>query len=297
LTLIEAVIAVFGFLQNKLEGCAMRGKAWGSLTLLLLILLAACAVWIGKSTDHSQLRWQYIAVTAILVALCIVAGVLVNGRLEGVLISDRNRMSLARVQWVAWMIVLLGAYFVEAVWNVAHSFSFPEMQTESFGLFGIISGSSIVSSLIVDAKMRPPVVPSGQPQAVQPQAVQPQAVQPQAVQPQAVQPQAVQPMADGDHPGHKGSMDINYKVAEAGWADLYLGEEVANRYVVDVSRLQKLIVTVLLVLAYLIYLWKGFSPSGSGQLEMSAVDRTFLSLLGISHGAYLASKATPKTPC
>jgi hypothetical protein len=249
----------------------MRGKAWGPLTLLLLILLAACAVWIGKSTDHSQLRWEYIAVTAILVALCIVAGVLVNGRLEGVLIGDRNRMSLARMQWVAWMIVLLGAYFVEAVWNVAHSGSFPEMQTQLFGLLGIISGSSVVSSLIVDAKMRSPVVPSGQ-------------------------PQAVQPMAAGDHPGQKGSMDINYKVAEASWADLYLGEEVANRYVVDVSRLQKLIVTVLLVLAYLIYLWKAFSPSGSGELAMPAVGTTFLSLLGISHGAYLASKATPKTP-
>jgi hypothetical protein len=254
----------------------VRSKAWGSLTLLLLILLAACAVWIGKSTDHSQLRWQYVTVTAILVALCIVAGVLVNGRLEGVLIDDRNRMSLARMQWVAWIIVLLGAYFVEAVWNVAHSGSFPEMQIELFSLLGIVSGSSVVSSLIVDAKKRPPVVPSGQPQAIQ--------------------PLAVQPMAASDHPGHKGSMDINYKVAEASWADLYLGEEVANRYVVDVSRLQKLIVTVLLVLAYLIYLWEAFSPSVPGELAMPAVGTTFLSLLGISHGAYLASKATPKTP-
>ena len=198
----------------------MKGKAWGPLTLLLMILLAASAVWIGKSADHSQLRWEYAAVTAILVALCIVAGVLVNGRLDGVLISDRNRISLARVQWVAWMIVLLGAYFVESVWNVAHSGSFPEMQTESFGLLGIVSGSSVVSSLIVDAKMRSPV-PSGQPQAVQPQAVQ---------------PHAVQPLAAADHAGHKGSMDLNYNVAEASWEDLYLGEEVANRYVVDVSR-------------------------------------------------------------
>jgi hypothetical protein len=247
------------------------GKAWGPLTLLLLILLALCAVWIEKSIDHSQLRWQYIAVTAVLVVLCIVAGVLVNGRLEGVLIGERNRMSLARLQWVAWMIVLLGAYFVEAVWNVTHSGSFPEMQTQLFGLLGIISGSSVVSSLIVDAKMRSPIVPSGQ-------------------------PRAVQPRADGDHPGNKGSMDINYQVAEASWADLYLGEEVANRYVVDVSRLQKLIVTVLLVLAYLIYLWEAFSPSVSGKLAMPAVNTTFLSLLGISHGAYLASKATPKTP-
>jgi hypothetical protein len=228
-------------------------------------------VWIGKSADYSQLRWEYVAVTAILVALCIVAGVLVNGRVDGVLIGDRNRISLARVQWVAWMIVLLGAYFVEAVWNVAHSGSFPEMQTQLFGLLGIVSGSSVVSSLIVDAKMRSPMVPSGQ-------------------------PQAVQPLAAGDDPGHKGSMDLNYNVAEASWADLYLGEEAANRYVVDVSRLQKLIVTVLLVLAYLIYLWRAFSPSMSGELGMPAVGPTFLSLLGISHGAYLASKATPKTP-
>jgi hypothetical protein len=155
----------------------MKDKAWGLLTLLLMILVATCAVWIGKSADHSQLRWEYVAVTAILVALCIVTGVLVNGRLDGVLISDRNRISLARVQWVAWMIVLLGAYFVEAVWNVAHSGSFPEMQTHLFGLLGIVSGSSVVSSLIVDAKMRSPV-PSGQ-------------------------PQAVQPLAAGDDPGHK----------------------------------------------------------------------------------------------
>jgi hypothetical protein len=58
---------------------------------------------------------------------------------------------------------------------------------------------------------------------------------------------AVQPLAAKDSPGQMGLMDINYSVKEASWADLYLGEEATNRYVVDVARLQKLILTVLLV--------------------------------------------------
>jgi hypothetical protein len=252
----------------------MKGKAWGALTLLLLILLVACAVWIGRSSDHSQLRWQFAAIASVLVALCVVAGVLVNGRPEGILINDRNRMSLARVQWIAWIIVLLGAYFVEAVWNVAHSGDFPDMQTQLFGLLGIASVSPIVSSLIVDAKKRSPVIPTGQPD----------------------EQQALQPLAAGDFPGRKGAMDVNYNVSDASWGDLYLGEEVANRYVVDVARLQKLIITALLILAYLIHLWKAFSPDGSGALDMPGVGTTFLGLLGVSHGAYLADKATPKTP-
>jgi Ca2+/H+ antiporter len=40
--------------------------------------------------------------------------------------------------------------------------------------------------------------------------------------------------------------------------DLYLGEEAANRYVVDISRIQKLVVTILLVVAYGSWLWKTF---------------------------------------
>jgi hypothetical protein len=258
----------------------MSQKAWGPLTLLLLILLAGCAVWIARSADSADIRWQWGVVLAIILGLCVLAGFLVNGRPEGILIDDRNRMSLERVQWVAWLIVLLSAYFVEAVWNVAHSFSFPAMQTELFGLLGIVSGSPVVSNLIVDAKKRTPPSPTA-----------------------AQEVQAVQPLAGADAPGQKGLMDLNHSVTEASWADLYLGEEAANRYVVDVSRLQKLIITVLLVFAYVVYLWKTFAPPSSDEvaaaaaaLGMPPVGTDFLGLLGVSHGAYLASKATPKTP-
>jgi hypothetical protein len=108
---------------------------------------------------------------------------------------------------------------------------------------------------------------------------------------------ATQPLAEGDDPDNQGAMDVNKTIADASWADLYLGEEVANRYVVDVSRLQNLVFTVLLVGVYASLLWASLAkvPAG-GFAQMPAVGDGFLWLLGISHAAYLGAKATPKTP-
>jgi len=243
--------------------------------MLLLILLAATAVWIAQTGQMSSLRPQWIFVVAVLVALCILAGYLVNGRLDGVMIDDRNRISLERVQWVSWFIVLLGGYFTEAVWNAAYGSEFPGMETELLALLGIVSASLVLSNLILEPKKQ---VPPGKPAAGQ------------------VAPQAP-PLAANDHPIQIGSLDANSTVDDASWADLYLGEEAANRYIVDVSRLQKLVITVLLVVTYVGWLWRDFGMApAKGFEQMPKIGDTFVWLLGISHGAYLAFKATPKTP-
>jgi hypothetical protein len=254
----------------------MKRTGWALLTLLLLILLAACAVWVAeiKVPKGTLIQWQWIAVLFTFLALCIIAGILVNGRADGILISDRNRLSLERFQWVAWLVILLSGYFIEAIWNVAHGFNFPSMQQDLFVLLGIVSASPIVSNLIVDTKKRAPEGSSN------------------------LQRQAVQPLAMGDSPAQKGSMDVNKSVAEASWADLYLGEEAANRYVVDISRLQKLVVTIMLLVTYVSWLWKtlGTVPISSAGFSMPDAGDQFIWLVGISHAAYLGYKATPKTP-
>src|SRR5262249_8540750 len=93
-----------------------------------------------------------------------------------------------------------------------------------------------------------------------------------------------------------GCLDKNSTADKASWADLYLGEEIANRDVVDVSRLQKLVMTILLLMVYIHYLWVqvGSAPT-AGFTQMPKVGQSFLYLLGISHAAYLAYKATPKS--
>jgi len=107
-------------------------------------------------------------------------------------------------------------------------------------------------------------------------------------------------------PTNVGLVDANVDSSEASWADLYLGEEVSNRDVVDISRLQKLIVTVLLIMTYVQLLWShllldlhdqgGKLLSNAHFTQMPPVGDTFIWLLGISHGAYLAYKAVPKSP-
>jgi hypothetical protein len=233
---------------------------------------------------------QWIAVALLLVALCVVAGLLVNGRPDGILISDRNRISLERTQWVAWLIVLLSGYFVASIWNVTQGTAFPTMQTDLFALLGIVSISPVISNVIVDNKKNQSPQPAA---AAAPAAAAPGPAPAPAPAPVVAPPEQ---LTAGDDPQRVGMMDANKSPFEASWSDLYLGEEVANRYVVDISRLQKLIITVILVLAYTITLWRLFNSSAAADLNMPAVGRDFLALLAISHGAYLASKTTTKTP-
>ena len=91
-------------------------------------------------------------------------------------------------------------------------------------------------------------------------------------------------------------MDVNASPADASWSELFMGEQAANRYVVDIGRLQKLIITVLLGIAYLTWLCNDLSSPNTAGLNMPSVTDTFIWLLGISNGAYLAAKAPTKIP-
>ncbi len=257
-------------------------RRWSSLTVAFLLLLGACAAWIALSAARAggkdpHIQYQWAAVAAVLVALCAVSGYLVNGRIDGILIDERNRLSLSRLQWVAWLVVLVAGYFTGAVFVVAGGKpDLPAMQAELFGLLGIVSGSAVISNLIVDSKKTAPP-----PTQLQQQAL---------LQQQQAHPQ--------DNPAQTGVIDRNLSIDDASWADLYYGEDIGNRYVVDISRLQKLVITVLLVMTYVVMLWSALGTAGAAGVfdKMPEVGGTFLGLLGVSHAAYLAYKATPKTP-
>jgi hypothetical protein len=265
---------------------AVRTKRnWALLTLLFIGALIGFGQWIVADADAHQtgnVRTQWVCIEATLLGLCVVAGYIVNGRPDGLLIDEENRISLTRVQWAAWLIVLLGGFFVEAIWNVAVGFNdpangpFPFMQSQLYALLGIVSGSAVVGGVIVNGKMNAPNAPPPPDNA-----------------------------AIGT-PTNVGLVDSNVDACEASWADLYLGDEVANRDVVDISRLQKLIVTVLLIMTYVQLLWfhlvVDLHPAKTAGLlpdahfaNMPQVGDSFIWLLGISHGAYLAYKAVPKT--
>lgn len=240
---------------------------WGGLTALLVLLLGGNALWIAHVAHvpvqggTATLVWGWLGVLACLAVISVLAGYLANGRAIGIFIDDRNRVSLTRFQWLLWFLVLFSAYFTGAIWNGAIGADLPAAEADLFWLLGITTGSAVVSTVLVDAKK-----------------------------------QTANPAAATDTT-LIGTIDRNVAPGEASWSDLYLGEEQANRDGVDVSRLQKVVVTVLLVIVYIEMLWAAFSqiPLGSHPFAMPTVGNNFVGLLGLSHAGYLASKAASKT--
>lgn len=92
-----------------------------------------------------------------------------------------------------------------------------------------------------------------------------------------------------------GLLDRNLSAKEASWEDIYLGEEVANRDTIDVSRLQQVVATVALAITFWTLALQTLVQA-NGQLEMPPIGDGFVWLIGLSSGVYMASKAAPKTP-
>lgn len=100
-------------------------------------------------------------------------------------------------------------------------------------------------------------------------------------------------------------LDTRTRASDARWSDLVSGEEAANADQIDVSRLQHVVITGLLLGSYTVLLidyvrkidaWAILTAHGTGVPvfpAMPPVDGTFLGLLVLSHGGYLAFKALP----
>jgi len=90
----------------------------------------------------------------------------------------------------------------------------------------------------------------------------------------------------------QGSVVEKMTPTDARWIDIVLGDE-SDAAFVDVSKVQKLAFTVLLLVTYGAALFSAFAATGHVR-QFPEVDPGFLALLGVSHAAYLAYKMTPK---
>jgi hypothetical protein len=263
---------------------------WGILTLALVGAIVWFRDYVGhlplptapqdKPPASMDLTVPWLIGEAGLLAFCVTAGLLARRRLDGVLIDGaRNRLSLARLQWVMWFVLIFGAYFTEAAWNLGHGLPLPTASPDLWRLLAIVSGAPVVSAVVLNPKASTPATPT-------PAMV--------AAQSQGFALPAPQPPPGQD--AQLGSLDRNLTSDEASWADLYLGEEVANRNDVDISRLQQLVATIALGVVFTGMLHSALAHVTASGASMPVPDANFQWLLGISSGAYLASKAVPKTP-
>jgi hypothetical protein len=226
-----------------------------------------------------------VGVTSLIIAL----GLGTVGRVAGVWIDTRNRVSLARAQVTLWTVVALGGYLVLSLFNVGFAgflqsaqglatyHSFPSIPASIAAVLGIATGSTMLSSLILSTKddKGPDLTIEG----------------------------AAQRLTNRGAPffGNQSSgLDMRSSPALASMADIFMGEENADADTVDVSRLQNVMITITLVFGYLALLVQMMSNIKMTTLlsthdavfsQLPDPGASFAWLLAVSHATYLVGKA------
>lgn len=253
-----------------------------------------------------EFRTTWLVLSIVLGVAFVGLGIWLVGRPSGILIDERRKMSLSRLQLVLWTWLLVSAAFAAAI---ACRTSNVKLSPELYALMGIIVGSA-AGSVIVNgnkqnqeptpaalAAARQAAVDRAAPPAATNATGQPATANVAAAQPgQANRPnQALQLVAAIDN--RRGVLPANDDVKKATFRDLFAGEELINQGLVDMAKVQMFFFTIAAIGTYAWTLYNTSMPEAPADVvTFPVLSDSLVTLLGISHAGYLTIKAAPKTP-
>jgi len=256
-------------MPDDAEHSWLQPKTWTHVIFLALILVAIAWLGIRWKPQNPSLVW--VAILVLMAAFAVVAGHGITGYWRGVLIDGRYRMSLSRLQMLAWSLLVLSSLLAAAMVNLSLDWSAPldiTIPGELFVLLGISTASLVASPAILNGKRDKKADPDQMSNVKKRLA----------------------------HQGHTGVTEeadglvlCNDDPSGARWGELLKGDEVGNGATVDLGKFQMFFFTFILALAYGTQVYQLFHQ-GSGVTELPAVGEGMNTLLGISHTGYLASK-------
>jgi hypothetical protein len=239
---------------------------WHTLSLVVIIIAIGVLGVATPGLNLSKLA-SWLINLALFVAFLVVVGHGVTGRPLGLLIDDRKKMSLSRLQMVLWTITILSGLLTAALSNIGlfiAALSNADLQKQlgpSFAPLAILVSSNVwlLMGISTTSLIGSPLLNSNK-------------------------------MRDG-------KIETRDDPHDAEVADLFRGEELSNNDVLDLAKVQMFFFTVVLVLAYAVLIGAMFIPTAS-QInspitKLPELDPSMITLLGISHAGYLANKAVP----
>jgi hypothetical protein len=210
-------------------------------------------------------------------------GLALQGRPGGLLIDNRNRVSLSKFQAAAWTVLILSAFFTAAIFRIGLGFDDAVgivIPNELLAAMGIAATSLVATPIVLSLKGA------------------------DAATPDQIK-KTVQKLDDTDKVEVHGKVYGRKDVQDAEWLDMFRGDEVGNAASPDLSKLQQFLITVVVLVTYGASLWKAFAAPELVTDESTApaffstfppLSQTVVWLVGISHAGYLAYKAAPHTP-
>jgi hypothetical protein len=247
--------------------------AWHTLGLLLVIVATAL---VGLLMPAQSRLWAWTITLILLAIFAAVAGHGITGRWLGVLIDDRNKMSLSRLQMLLWTILILSGFATAALANVAGAFGNPlaiAIPSELWAAMGISTTSLVGSPLILSSKRASNPNPDEYQQTLALLKVQ---------------------GVDTAQVSHEGQVVVKAMPAAAQVADLFKGEETGNAAQLDLGKVQMFYFTFVLVLVYAVALGTLFLTGIGKPIDtLPKLDGSMVALLAISHAGYLTNKVVP----
>ncbi len=247
--------------------------------------------------QHRHVQCAWVVTMFLMMLFCVLAGQKLTGRLPGLLIDERNVISLSRFQMILWTIVVLSAFITAAFYNIFNNIDSPlsiAIPSQVWLAMGISTASLVGTSLILGQKSQKPLDPAVAVTAAQQYDLvgQPPAPAP-ALAPAAVAQPLPAPLPSAAVT-NKGQLVCNKSIADASWSDMVTGDDFTNGAHLDLAKVQMLFFTIIIIVSYAYGIWRlfGFAPA-DGLTAFPALDESTIALLGISHSGYLVNKAVP----
>lgn len=244
--------------------------------LFLLLILVALVI---PSNEEIQPEYVWLLVLVAMSGMFLVLGQWISGRPLGILISERNLMSLSRFQTVLWTLLLLSAYWTITLIRVwAPDVDDPlaiSMDPTLWALMGISTTSLVGSPLISSTKA----------------AKEP-------ADDKAAERTATTFGEDKNEVerNREGTLYGNSDISDAQFTDLFEGQELKDASHIDLARVQMFFFTIVAALTYGAAIFKSLVDVSPECLkELPTVSQGLLALLGISHVGYLGSKSVSRT--
>jgi len=264
-----------------------KSKWTGWHTFGLLAIIVAIALF-GLLIPANQILLAWLLTLGALTLFVMLAGHGITGRFWlGWLINEQYRMSLSRLQMFLWTVVVLSAFLTAALANIrgghfdtAAAIAIPE---EVWLAMGISTTSLVGSPLILKGKKE--------------KKTNEAEAERTAIRLGLLAEDATDKKKREVAEKHSsGQLDRNEKPEDARLYDLVRGEEVGNADVLDLTRLQNLFFTLILIGSYAASLGSILISASGTISKFPEIGASNLALLGISHAGYLASKAVDKQP-
>ncbi|MDR6202503.1 hypothetical protein [Paraburkholderia graminis] len=257
-------------------------RIWHSVLLTALVALLFLVPFVFFATQPTT---ALIGTFIVLLLICVLIGQGVTGLPAGILIDERNVMSLSRLQMLVWTLMVVSAMIAGTAVNIqvgddAHAAMGWTIDSSLLALIGISTISLAGSPLILSTK----------------KDQNPTQLEVKEMKDRLKAQSEANPTNDG-------KVATNEFPSDARWSDMFTGEEVGNAGYADLSRIQMFFFTVLVGLIYAMMLLDMFShftlvKGSGGPLPFTGfpeLDKSLVGLIAISHGGYLTVKSLPHT--